>query len=154
MSVILFKCSSEKKEDVKKNVWGILHKHYSESVYPNTRVQYKYEGDEIYASRLHDLMKASLCKIEDDDNGIKVEFDSTEDAGFEIASSVYGTGMGYSDEGLVYLKPVFDAFIEIMPDIPFEGDCECCDKWTCEEYHCSYDGKNFECNAEWAEYDE
>ena len=154
MSVILFKCSSERKEYVKKNVWDILHKHYSESVYPNTRVKYEHEGDEVYAARLQDLMKASLCKIEDKDNGIRVEFDSTEDAGFEIASSVYGTGMGYSDEGLVYLKPVFDAFIETMPDIPFEGECECCDKWTCEEYNCSYDGSVFKCNAEWAEYDE
>ncbi len=154
MSVILFKCSPEKKEDVKKNVWNVLHQHYSGTVYPNTRVQYEHEGDEVYAARLHDLMKASLCKIEDKDNGIRVEFDSTEDAGFEIAHCVYGTSMGYSDEGLVFLKPVFDAFIKTMPDICFEGECECSDKWTCEEYHCSYDGENFECDAEWMEWEE
>ena len=83
-----------------------------------------------------------------------MEFDSTEDAGFMIASSVYGTGMGYSDEGLTFLKPVFDAFMEQMPDVCFEGECECCDKWVCEEFSCSYDGENFECDAEWMDYEE
>ena len=149
MSVIGFKCSDERKDEVKKIVWNILKNHYLSSVFPNTRVQYEHEGDEVYAKRMDELMRASLCKFEDTEDGVRFEFDSTEDAGFEIADCVYGTSMGYSDEGLTFLKPVFDAFIEQMPDVCFEGECECFDKWVSDEYHCSYDGETFECDSEW-----
>jgi hypothetical protein len=62
--------------------------------------------------------------------------------------------MGYSDDGLTFLKPVFDELMKELPDVCFEADCECFDKWTSDEYSCSYDGKTFECNAEWMEWDE
>ncbi|MEE0965551.1 MAG: hypothetical protein U0L85_00705 [Bacilli bacterium] len=99
-------------------------------------------------------MKNELCKIEDTDDGICVEFDSTEDAGNSIASEVYGTGMGYCDLGLTYLKPLFNKIVKTFPNITFEADCECYDNWVSEEYHCSYDGENFTTDAEWAEYDD
>lgn len=151
MSVILFHCDSDKKEEVKNKCWEILHEHYYDSVYPNTHVEYENEGDDVYRSRLNELMQAELCKIEYTEDGIRFEFDSTEDAGFSIASGVYGTGMGYSDDGLTFLKPVFDALIKELPDICFEAECECFDKWVSEEYSCSYDGKYFDCDAEWME---
>jgi hypothetical protein len=154
MSVINFRCTSEQKEDVKKKVWNILHEHYSSTVFPNTRVKYEDEGEDVYSSRLNKLMESELCKVEDTEEGIQFEFDSTEDAGFSIASAVYGTGMGYSDDGLTFLKPVFDALLKELPEICFEAECECYDKWVSEEYSCSYDGTNFECDAEWMEFEE
>ena len=154
MSIILFKCSPERKEEVKNKCWNILHEHYYYSVSPNTKVKYENEGETVYRRRLNELMQDELCKIEDIEDGIRVEFDSTEDAGFSIASSVYGTGMGYCDDGLTFLKPVFDELLKELPDVCFEAECECYDKWVSEEYHCSYDGNTFECDAEWAEYDE
>ena len=57
--------------------------------------------------------------------------------------TVYGTNMGYSDDGLTYLRPVFEEIIKAFPNVCFEADCECWDKWISEEYHCSYDGKEF-----------
>lgn len=154
MSIINFKCSSEKKENVKNTFLKILQKHYLNTVHPNTRVKYDDEGDKVYEMRINELMKTELCKIENTEDGIQIEFDSTEDAGFSIADYVYNTSMGYSDEGLTFLKPIFDEVINQMPDICFEAECECYDKWVSEEYSCSYDGENFECNAEWMEEDE
>jgi hypothetical protein len=154
MSVILFKCGIERKEDVKKKCWAILHDHYSGTVFPNTNVDYKHEEKDVYAERLMELMKSELCKVDDTEDGVRFEFDSTEDAGFTIAMGVYGTGMGYSDQGLTFLKPVFDALMKEMPDICFEAECECCDNWVSEEYSCSYDGENFECDADWMDYEE
>jgi hypothetical protein len=154
MSVILFKCENERKEDVKRKFFNILHDHYSDTVFPNTNVEYKHEGKDVYAERLMELMKSELCKVDDTDDGVRFEFDSTEDAGFTIAMGVYGTGMGYSDQGLTFLKPVFDALMKEMPDICFEAECECCDNWVSEEYSCSYDGETFECDAEWMDYEE
>ena len=143
MSIISFKCEKEKKESVKEKVWEILRNHYFTTVSPNTRVKYEYEGDDVYLKRLDELMRDELCKIEDTAEGICVEFDSTEDAGFSIADEVYGTGMGYCDDGLTYLKPMFEKIIKELPDICFEAHCECDDKWVSEEYDCSYDGENF-----------
>lgn len=143
MSTIYFKCESTKKEDVKTGVWNILQEHYFNSVYPNSNVEYENEGKEVYLERLNGLMEGELCKVTDTEDGICVEFDSTEDAGFLIAGSVYGTNMGYSDDGLTYLRPVFEEIMKEFPDVCFEADCECWDKWISEEYHCSYDGKEF-----------
>ena len=56
MSVITFKCASERKEEVKQKCFEILHNHYVNSVFPNTRVQYKHEGEEVYAERMKLLM--------------------------------------------------------------------------------------------------
>lgn len=154
MSVINFKCYLEQKEEVKNICWDILHKHYMESVSPNTNVDYEDEGEEVYAMRLTELMKNELCKVEDTEDGIQFEFDSTEDAGYSIAENVYGTSMGYSDNGLTYLEPVFDALIKQMPDVDFEAECECYDNWVSEEYSCSYIDGYFECDAEWMEDEE
>lgn len=151
MSVINFKCSSERKEEVKNICWNILNKHYLNTVSPNTRVKYEDEGMDVYETRMNELMKSKLCKVVDNEDGIQIEFDSTEDAGFLIADSVYGTSMGYSDEGLTFLKPIFDELMKQIPDVCFEAECECYDKWVSEEYNCSYDGENFECDAEWDE---
>lgn len=154
MSVIVFKCEDDRREDVKNKFWEILRDHYLGTVYPNTRVKYDNEGEEVYAKRMDELMKDELCKVENVDEGVRIEFDSTEDAGFSIADGVYGTGMGYSDEGLTFLKPLFEELIKQMPDICFEAECECYDKWVSDEYECSYDGECFECNAEWMDYEE
>ena len=117
-------------------------------------MKYENEGKEVYAARLNELMEKELCKVEETEEGISVEFDSTEDAGFSIADNVYGTNMGYSDNGLTFLKPVFDELMKQMPDVCFEAECECSDSWVCEEYSCSYDGEIFECDAEWFGEDE
>lgn len=154
MSVINFKCSPEQREAVKQKCWEIIHNHYSTSVYPNSNVDYKNEGKEVYAQRLTDLMASELCKVEETEDGLSFEFDSTEDAGFSIAMGVYGTGMGYSDNGLTFLKPIFIALVEQLPDISFEAECECSDNWVCEEYTCAYDGKELTGDAEWFDYDE
>ena len=122
MSVINFKCSPEMREEVKTKCWNILQEHYFGSVFPNTRVEYKHEGKDVYLQRLNELMQAELCKVDDTEDGVRVEFDSTEDAGFSIASGVYGTGMGYSDDGLTFLKPVFDELMKELPDICFDAD--------------------------------
>ena len=143
MSIINFICESNKKEELKTGVWEIIHKHYLNTVYPNSKVKYANEGKNVYAERLHELMKEELCIITDTEDGICVEFDSTEDAGFSIADNVYRTNMGYNDEGLTYLKPVFEEIIRAFPEVCFEADCECYDKWVSEEYHCSYDGEEF-----------
>ena len=143
MSTIIFRCKNERKEEIKQVVWKILHRHYSNTVFPNTRVDYEDEGEAVYEQRLNELMETELCKIDDTEDGICVQFDSTEDAGFSIASGVYGTGMGYSDQGLTFLKPVFKAIIKEFSDVCFEADCECFDNWVSEHYQCSYDGKDF-----------
>lgn len=144
MSVINFKCTPEQREYIKQTCWEIIRDHYLDTVHPNTRVQYDDEGREVYSARLDKLMESDLCEVEETEEGIAFTFDSTEDAGFMIGDDVYHTGMGYSDDGLIYLQPLFDALIEKMPDITFETDCDCSDKWTCTEYHCSYDGETFE----------
>lgn len=154
MSTIIFRCEEERKEELKSGVWRILHEHYSDTVFPNSNVKYEDEGSEIYTQRLYELMETELCKIDDTEDGVRVDFDSTEDAGFTIACGVYGTGMGYSDQGLTFLRPVFEAIMKEFPDVCFEAECECYDNWVSEEYQCSYDGECFECDAEWAEFDE
>ena len=149
MSVINFKCSFEKKEEVKNIFWTILQNHYLSTVRPNTNVEYNDEGKEVYFNRMNELMENELCKVNDLENGIQIEFDSTEDAGFSIADFVYKTSMGYSDNGLTYLEPVFDNLIKQLPDIDFDAECECYDNWVSEEYSCSYIDGYFECDAEW-----
>ena len=153
MSVINFKCSDDKKENVKNICWSIIQKHYLSTVHPNTRVKYTNEGIEIYKKRLDELMNDELCSVEYTEDGVSFEFDSTEDAGFLIADCVYKTNMGYSDDGLTFLKPLFDELIIQMPNICFDAECECDDKWISEEYSCSYDGEVFETDAEWVEYE-
>lgn len=154
MSVINFKCSPEQREEVKTKCWNAVHEHYSDTVYPNTNVKYENEGAAVYNKRLDDLMQSELCKVEETDDGLRFEFDSTEDAGFSIASGVYGTGMGYSDNGLTFLKNLFENLIKAMPDITFEAECECCDNWVSEEYTLVYDGSELSGDAEWFEYEE
>ena len=153
MSVINFKCSSEQKNDVKKKCWEAIHKHYSNSVFPNSNIKYENEGKDVYSARLDELMKTELCKIEDTEDGVRFEFDSTEDAGFSIASAVYHTNMGYNDNGLTFLKTLFDDIVQALPEIPFEAHCECDDEWVSEEYSCSYDGATFTSDAEWFDYE-
>lgn len=149
MSVISFKCLPEKREEVKNVYWNILLEHYLNTVSPNSNVEYNDEGKEVYTARINELMKTELCKVEETEDGIQIEFDSTEDAGYLIATSVYGTNMGYNDNGLTYLKNLFDKLIEQMPDVDFEAYCECYDNWVSEEYDCSYIDGYFECGAEW-----
>ena len=154
MSAIAFKCEEKRKEEVKQKFLEILCEHYYNTVAPNTNVKYEDEGKDVYMQRIRDMMDGFLCKAENTKDGVRVEFDSTEDAGFEIAMGVYGTGMGYSDNGLTFLKPLFDELINQMPDVCFEAQCECFDNWAAEEYTCSYDGENFECDAEWMDEEE
>lgn len=154
MSVINFKCSPTQREEVKNKCWNIVREHYADSVYPNTNVKYEDEGKEVYTKRLNDLMESELCKIEENEDGLIFEFDSTENAGFSITSGVYGTGMGYSDNGLTFLKNMFESIVQAMPNITFEAQCECCDNWVSEEYTLVYDGETLTGDAEWFEYEE
>ena len=98
------------------------------------------EGKEVYRARIDALMLDELCSIADGEDSIAVEFDSTEDAGFAIAERVYGTGMGYSDEGLTCLPPLFKNIAKEFPGICFEADTECIDKWAEAYDHFSFDG--------------
>ena len=140
MSIIAFRCQEDDKERVKNAVWKILTDHYYNTVFPNTNVKYDNEGDEVYLSRLDDLMNTELCSISDTEEGIAIEFDSTEDAGFSIADDVYHTSMGYSDQGLTFVDPIFEKIVSALPGIPFEADTDCSDEWVEEQSHYSYDG--------------
>jgi hypothetical protein len=147
MSTITFICDGAQKESIKTGIWGIIKNHYFNSAFPNTNAKYENEGDEIYLERLDELMKNSLCQIEDTDSGICVTFDSTEDAGFSIASEVYGTSMGYSDNGLTYIVPVFEKIFEQFPSVPFDAHAECADGWAEQEYDVSNDGTTLKINS-------
>ena len=153
MSTITFKCGPERKDEVKTGIWEIIHDHYITTAFPNTNVDYEYEGEEVYADRLDKSMKNGLCKIKETSEGVQVEFDSTENAGFTIASEVYKTGNSYCDMGLPCLEGFFKRIVETFPDICFEADCECSDGCVFEEYHCTYDGKTLESDAEWDDED-
>lgn len=145
MSIINFKCESEMKETLKTSVWKIIREHYLTTIYPHTMDQkeWKRESEEVYNERMDEIMKAQLCNVMDTDDGFSFEFDSTEDAGFFIADDVYQTGPRYMDDGLTYLHPIFEKIMKDFPDVCFTAHCECYDKWSGEEYDCSYDGKEF-----------
>lgn len=140
MSIINFVCSDAQKEELKSGVWYLIKEHYLSTAFPNTNVKYDKEGKDVYRARLDELMRDELCRIDDTENGIAVEFDSTEDAGCAIAERVYGTDMGYSDEGLTYLLPLFKNIAEKFGDVCFEADTECMDKWVEAYNHYGYDG--------------
>ncbi len=140
MSIIVFRCQEDDKERVKNAVLKILRDHYYNTVFPNTNVNYDNEGDEVYLSRLDELMNTGLCNVNDTEDGVAVEFDSTEDAGFSIANDVYHTGMGYSDQGLTFVDPIFEKIVAELPGIPFEADTDCSDRWVEEQSHYAYDG--------------
>jgi len=141
MSTITFCCSEKDKDALKAGVLEILRNHYFITVHPNTNAKYENEGEEVYRERLNQLMKNKLCRFEETDEGVLVEFDSTEDAGFAIADEVYHTAMGYSDNGLTYIDPIFEAIVKAFPSVSFEADTECADNWVYEENHYSYDGE-------------
>mgnify|MGYP004471952791 CR=1 FL=1 len=147
MSTITFTCDESQKESIKKGIWSILKNHYFTSAFPNTNVEYENEGDEVYLARLDDLMKDSLCQVEDTGSGISVTFDSTEEAGSSIASEVYGTSMGYSDWGLTNIVPVFEEIFEQFPSVPFDAHAECADSWAELEYDVSSDGITLKINS-------
>ena len=146
MSVIKFVCKDEQKQDIIKGVWDIIKEHYFTSATPNNTIQYKYEGEEIYRERLDELMDDELCFVEETKDGFSIEFDSTEDAGFSIASVVYGTSMGYCDNNLTFVNPIFEKIVEKYKDISFEAECVCCDSWTNIECTFSYDGETLKIN--------
>lgn len=147
MSTIKFTCDESQKESIKKGVWSILKNHYFTSAIPNTNVEYEDEGDEVYLVRLDDLMKDRLCQVEDTGSGISVTFDSTEEAGFSIASEVYGTSKGYGDNGLTSIESVFEEIFEQFPSVPFDAHAKCADKWRCVEYDVSSDGLMLKINS-------
>ncbi len=140
MSVINFACSEAERDTLKAGVWEIIREHYLSTVFPNSNVEFEYKGRAHYREDMENLMKAELCRIEFTDEGMAVDFDSTEDAGFAIAENVYGTGMGYSDQGVTYLNPVFKKIAEKFPGICFESDTECINEWAETYYHFGYDG--------------
>ena len=141
VSVIKFVCSEEQKQDIIKGVWNIVKEHYFSAATPNNTIKYEYEGEDIYLERLDALMQSELCAIAADDDGFSFTFDSTEDAGMAIAENVYGTSMGYCDNGLTFVNPIFEAITKRYKDIPFEAHCECYDSWVSVECDFSYDGK-------------
>ena len=143
MSVITFRCKEHEKEKVKSVVWEIIKDHYYHTVFPNSHVEYDKNAAETYLSGLDELMHAQLCSMEDTADGIAVTFDSTEDAGYAIAENVYHTLMGYNDQGLTYLYPIFEKIVAALPGIPFEADVEIEDEQIgYEEHHYSFDGKS------------
>ncbi len=141
MSVINFVCNENVKNEVKEGVWEIIREHYLSTVFPNSNVKFTYEGKGVYRPRMEELMKAELCTVSDTDDGVSVEFDSTEDAGNAIAATVYGTGMGYSDQGVTHLFPVFKKIVEKFPGVCFESDTECINEWAETYYHFGYNGE-------------
>ena len=153
MSNIIFRCSDDQKEEIKKGMFEIIHHHYITSAFPNSNAKYNKEDKAVYAKRLEDVMNNGLCTFEDVEEGLCVKFDTTEDAGFTIAREVYQTEGGYNDEGLTYLGSFFKTVIKKYPDIPFVAECECVDSWVEEEYHVAYDGESFDTDAPWAEYE-
>lgn len=140
MSIINFTCGAAQMETVKSGIWNIIHAHYLGTVFPNSNEEYEDEGRDVYSERLHELMKEELCQIADTEDGFSVTFDSTEDAGYSIAQQVYGTGMGYSDQGLTSLPPMFKEIVKQFPNIHFEADTECYNKWASSENQYTYDG--------------
>lgn len=140
MSIITFTCEAAKRDEIKSGVWSIIHQHYLHTAFPNSRVTYENEGEAVYSERLQELMKTSLCQLNDTEDGFSIEFDSTEDAGLQIAWGVYKTGMGYQDQGLTYIDPIFDKIIKQFPDVCFEAAAECDDGWSCEQSKYVYDG--------------
>ena len=147
MSVIEFDCHGPEKNDVKNGVWKIIQDHYFQTVFPNSKVRYEDEGKEVYLDRLSGLMKNSLCKAYDKDGGVAIEFDFTEDAGFQITSEVYHTSMGYNDNGLSEVVPVFEKIIELFPGVTFESDIEIDDGENYKQQHYYYDGQELTCNG-------
>lgn len=139
MSTIFFHCKSEEKEELKKGIWSILQDHYFTSAYPNSNVQYDDEGETVYLARLEELMDRELCNIDDIEDGFELEFDSTEDAGFAITDNVYHTLMGYRDEGLTFLDPLFEKIVKAFPGISFEANTISADEWVYEEDEYSYE---------------
>ena len=154
MSTIKFRCTDEQKLSLRSGIFEIMENHYFKSVHPNTNVEYEDEGEAVYRERLKKLVSEKLCVFEDTEDGLSVEFDSTEDAGFFIANEVYHTSMGYSDNGLTYIDPIFVAIVKAFPDICFEADTECSDKWIDEENHFSYDGAMLTKDDEEIDYDD
>ena len=154
MSTIEFCCTEEQKPSLKSGIHEIIENHYFKSVHPNTKAEYEDEGEAVYRERLKKLVSEKLCVFEDTEDGLSVEFDSTEDAGFFIADEVYHTSMGYSDNGLTYIDPIFVAIVKTFPDICFEADTECSDKWIDEENHYSYDGAMLTKDDEEIDYDD
>ena len=146
MSVIKFVCTEGQKQDITKGVWEIIKEHYFRAATPNSTIEYEDEGEDIYLMRLDELMHTELCSIADTDDGFSFEFDSTEDAGMAIAEEVYGTSMGYCDEGLTFVNPIFESISQRFKDIPFEAHCECYDSWVSMECDFSYNGKTLKFN--------
>ena len=141
MSIIKFVCTEEQKQNIIKGVWEIIKEHYFRAATPNNTIRYEYEGEDVYLGRLDELMQADLCAIVDTDDGFSFTFDSTEDAGMAIAGEVYGTSMGYCDNGLTFVNPIFETITKRYKDIPFKAHCECYDSWVSIECDFSYDGK-------------
>lgn len=147
MSTIRFNADKSEQSFLKRGVWDMVKEHYFTSVYPNTLVKFDYEGEDIYLERLEKLMQEELCEFKEEDDCLIFEFDSTEDAGFSIADSVYHTPMGYSDNGLTYLDGLFVNIARAFPNITFESETECSDEWVCYEPHYAYDGKKLRKNG-------
>ncbi len=141
MSTIIIQCDEAEKAAIKAGILEIITNHYFTTVHPNTNAKYENEGEAVYRERLEKLIEDQLCSFEATDGGIVFEFDSTEDAGFAIADEVYHTSMGYSDNGLTWINPVFEAIVSKFPAIRFEADTLCADEWVYEENHYSYDGE-------------
>lgn len=141
MSTIKFVCENEQKEQLKKFVWEQIRLHYYLNVAPNSQVTYENKGKEVYLSLLDKLMESELCQVSDQPYGILFELETTEDAGYAIAESVYGTLMGYNDSGLGSLNDLFEKTAEAFPDVFFEADIEIFNKWCEGEVHALYDGE-------------
>lgn len=142
MSTIYFECESEIKETLSKTVFEIIKQHYLSTVKPAPGEAYEREAVEVYDSRLEQLMKEQLCSTSYSEEGVNVEFDSTEDAGFAIAEKVYKTGNGYRDYGLTNVGIIFEEIIQQFKDVHFTADVYVQDKYVDKECTYSYDGNN------------
>ncbi len=61
--------------------------------------------------------------------------------------------MGYCDDSLTFVNPIFEKIVEKYKDICFEAECECYDSWVSIESCFSYDGETFKINGvEYAKY--
>ena len=142
MGTININCEKDKAELVKKTVFNIIRSHYLDTVYPNSNIEYEDEGKDVYEERMTDLMNRSLFSCEENDEGLVIEFDTTDDAGFFIADEVYHTNMGYNDNGLFSLDDIFKNIVKDLPENRFEADCECESSNYYEQMTFSFDGND------------
>lgn len=148
MSTIYFECDSEIKNQISKSVFQIVKQHYLNTVAPPPDKTFERESDEVYDSRMEQLMKDQLYRSSDSEEGVTVEFDSTEDAGYAIAENVYKTGNRYRDYGLTNVGVLLEEITHQFENVKFTAEIYIQDKYVDEECTYVYDGEKLSNGSE------